>query len=237
MLTNGAGTLIRRSGRLIFKCVLAVITAIGLYAMAAVALGVTAVNKDFSQKDGIVSIYVRGNGVHSDIVVPVLNYVHDWRGEFQHLDPTESAPFISFSWGDRGFYLETPRWRDVRASIAFTALSGLGNTLMRVEFAGPPETKYGDVVVRLSEAQYRRLVERIRTSFRRGPDGRSFPVDIPYNRGRSHYFEAIGSYSLLHTCNDWTRATLTAAGVRMPVWSPFYSAIFHQLRQIPAQQQ
>lgn len=237
MLMRGAGILIRRSGRLVLLCVLVFLTAIGLYALAAVALGLTAVNKDFSQADATVAIYVRGNGVHSDVVVPVLNYLHDWRSEFQHLDPTESAPFISFSWGDRGFYLETPRWRDLRASVAFTALSGLGDSLMRVEFAGPPATRTGDVVVRLSAAQYRRLVEHIRASFQRGPDGRAIPVAVPLDPAGSYYFEAFGSYSLLHTCNDWTRATLTAAGVRMPVWSPFYPAIFHQLRQIPTQQQ
>jgi uncharacterized protein (TIGR02117 family) len=233
MLTRDAGFFVKRSGRFAFRCVLALLMAVAVYAAAAVVLGLIPVNADFRQDNAAVAVYVRGNGVHTDIVVPVVNVYHDWRGEFQHLDPTTSVPFISFSWGDRGFYLETPRWRDLRASIALTAMSGLGRAVMRVEFSDPSASEYGDVVVLLSDAQYRRLVEHIRASFRRHSDDRLLAVPTPQYASGSFYFEAVGRYSLLHTCNDWARRALTAAGVRMPVWSPFYPAIFHQLRQIP----
>ena len=210
--------------------------AAGSYAVAAIILGLIPVNTDFRESDPGVAIYVRGNGVHTDIVVPSVTPFHDWQDEFPQPFAAAPAPFISFSWGDRGFYLETPRWRDLRASIALTALSGRGKAVMRVEAAGLPMTEYGDVVVQLSETQYRRLVAHIRYSFQRNSEGRVLPMPIPYNPGGSTYFEAVGSYSLLHTCNDWTRNALTDAGVRMPAWSPFYPAIFHQLRQISPQQ-
>ena len=237
MLMRAAGILLAQSRRFAARSALALLVATGLYAVAALILGLIAVNRNFRASDPAVAIYVRGNGVHTDIVVPFVNSFHDWKEEFQPVDPTASVAFISFSWGDRGFYLETPRWRDLRASIAFIALTGLGKAAMRVELAGPPLTHLGDVVVQLSKTQYRRLVASIRSSFQRGGDGRILPMPTPPNTGRSSYFEATGSYSLLHTCNDWTRETLTAAGVRMPIWSPFYPAIFHQLRQIRVQQQ
>lgn len=236
MLTRAAEILPPRSRTLISRCAWGLLIAVGSYAVAAIILGLIPVNRDFREADPGVAIYVRGNGVHADIVVPSATSLHDWQDEFPHPGATTSAPFISFSWGDRGFYLETPRWRDLRASIAFTALSGLGKAVMRVQFAGPPMTEHGDVVVQLSETQYRRLVAHIRYSFQRNSEGRLLPVAVPLNPRGSFYFEAVGSYSLLHTCNDWTRNALTDAGVRMPAWSPFYPAIFHQLRQISPQQ-
>jgi uncharacterized protein (TIGR02117 family) len=107
---------------------------------------------------------------------------------------------------------------------------------MRVELAGVPMPEFGDVVVRLSQTQYSRLVAHIRYSFQRNSEGRLLPVSTQYDSGSSSYYEAVGSYSLLHRCNDWTRTTLTDAGLRMPLWSPFHPAIFYQLRQISAQQ-
>jgi uncharacterized protein (TIGR02117 family) len=171
--------------------------------------------------------------VHADIVVPHIHRVHDWRSE---IPQDESAPwrrYVAFSWGDRGFFQDTPRWRDLRAAIAFVALTGLGKAAMRVEFTDTPRLNDGDTALRVSDDQYRRLVQSIRASFLRDGNGRIQPMPTPPHAVGSLYFEATGSYSLLRTCNDWTRATLTDAGVRMPAWSPFYEAIFYQLRQIP----
>ncbi len=34
------------------------------------------------------------------------------------------------------------------------------------------------------------------------------------------------------TSNEWVRRGLTVAGVRTPVWAPFDSALFFQLRSL-----
>ena len=214
------------------------LAAIAFYAGVAVVLGLIAVNTDFRKSDAGIPIYIRGNGVHTDIVVPWYNNAHDWSGEFPQRNAANTMPFISFSWGDRGFYMETPTWGDLRASVAAVALTGLGRTTMRVEFAGLPMTDFGDVILRLPLPQYRQLVDTIRASFQRDANGRPIAMPTPqYALGQSFYYEAFGSYSIFSTCNDWTRKTLTAAGIRMPVWSPFYPAIFYQLRHIPSAQQ
>ena len=215
-----------------FRLLLGVLSAPLLYAASAVALGLVAVNTDFRQSDTGVAIYVRGNGVHTDIVVPHIHLFHDWRSEFPQGENALWRRYISFSWGDRGFFQETPRWRDLRASVAFVALSGLGRSAMRVEFTNTPILSDRDVAIRLSETQYRRLVQSIRKSFQRDTKGSPLPMPTPSYAVGSLYFEATGSYSLLHTCNDWTRVKLTEAGVRMPVWAPFYPAIFYQLGKV-----
>lgn len=225
---------VRRAFKFAIWPLAGVLAAAVLYAGAATVLGLIAVNTDFREPDAGVPVYVRSNGVHTDIVVPWHNHVHDWRAEFPQANPADLSPFISFGWGDRRLYLETPTWGHLRASVAITAISGLGRSTMRVEFAGLPMTDFGDVILRLPAPHYRRLVETIRASFQRDPDGRTIPTPTPaYAVGHSLYYEAHGSYSLFSTCNDWTRKTLTRAGIRAPLWSPFYTAIFHQLRQIP----
>ena len=39
-------------------------------------------------------------------------------------------------------------------------------------------------------------------------------------------------YTFWMTSNEWVRRGLTAAGVRTPVWAPFDSALFFQLRSL-----
>jgi uncharacterized protein (TIGR02117 family) len=232
MLLATAGAGVRRRRPLLLRCLLGVLLALGFYALGALVLALIPVNAAFRQADAGVAIYVRGNGMHTDIVVPHIHRLHDWRGEFPQDDGALWRRYVAFSWGDRGFFQETPRWADLRASVAFVALSGLGRSALRVEFTDTPMLNDGDAALRLSEEQYRRLVQSIRASFRRDGNGRPEPMPTPAYAVGPLYFEATGSYSLRRTCNDWTRARLTEAGVRMPAWAPFYPAIFYQLRKI-----
>jgi uncharacterized protein (TIGR02117 family) len=217
--------------RLAFRCLLAVLLVLLLYPSCALVLGLIPVNTAFRQDEAGVAIYVRGNGVHTDIVVPHIHRLHDWRSELPQDESGLWRRYVAFSWGDRGFFQETPRWADLRASVAFVALSGIGRSAMRVEFTDTPILSDGDTTLRISEAQYRQLVQSIRASFQRDSNGRPLPMPTPPYAKGPLYFQAKDSYSLLRTCNDWTRARLTEAGVRMPVWAPFYPAIFYQLGQ------
>jgi uncharacterized protein (TIGR02117 family) len=211
---------------------LALLFVLLLYPLCALVLGLIPVNSAFRQDEAGVAIYVRGNGVHTDIVVPHIHRLHDWRSEFPQDESGLWRRYVAFSWGDRGFFQETPRWADLRTSVAFVALSGIGRSAMRVEFTDTPILNDADATLRIPEVQYRQLVQSIRASFQRDASGRPVPMPTPAYAKGPLYFEALGSYSLLRTCNDWTRARLREAGVRMPVWAPFYPAIFYQLGQV-----
>jgi len=61
----------------------------------------------------VVKAYVYTSGVHTDLVVPVRAQGVDWSLAFpaQHFgEPPRDASFIAIGWGDREFYLDTPRW-------------------------------------------------------------------------------------------------------------------------------
>ena len=81
-----------------------------VYFLMSVVLSNIPINRDFRQEDGV-KIYIRSNGVHTDFVLPVETPEIDWRERFPFQNfrrPDRSATHISFGWGDRGFYLETP---------------------------------------------------------------------------------------------------------------------------------
>ena len=92
-------------------------------------------NADHQSKD--VSIYIKTNGVHTDIIVPVKNEIKNWSSQikFENTKSKDStAEYLAFGWGDKGFYLDTPEWSDLKASTAFKAAFALGNSAMHTTF-------------------------------------------------------------------------------------------------------
>lgn len=206
----------------------------GVYLLAAVVLGAWPVNRGFVDAVDGVTIYVRTNGVHAEIVVPTRTDEVDWSLDhppqhFRRLDAP--LPWIAFGWGDRDFYLNTPTWRELRLRTALVALSGLGHGAMHVEYLDRPEA-YAAQPVRIGVAQYRRLVAYLRASFRRDADGRPLRIDAPGYFDTDAFYEAIPVYTFWYTCNEWVRRGLAEAGVRTAAWAPFDIAIFRQLRAI-----
>src|SRR5690606_31390134 len=109
-----------------------------IYLLIATGAAYIPVNKDQSQhKDQNLSIYIVTNGVHTDIVVPYFNEVYDWRTYLNpQLTPGKrtSAQWVGFGWGDKGFYLQTPEWKDLKASVAFKATFALSESAMHVTY-------------------------------------------------------------------------------------------------------
>jgi uncharacterized protein (TIGR02117 family) len=103
---------------------------------------------------------------------------------------------------------------------------------MHVEYIRSPDI-YRGREVRLSPAQYARLVDYIRASFAR--DAKDAPprrLADPGYFDTDAFYAAVPRYAFWFTCNDWVRRGLAAAGVRAPLWSPFDTAIFFQLDRL-----
>lgn len=209
----------------------AVLLLLALYAVAALALAVLPRNAGFVETHDGIPVYVRTNGVHAEFIVPTRQGEVDWSAEFPagHMralaGPTD---WIAFGWGDRGFMVSTPTWSDLHPTTAVVALSGLGEGAMHVEYVETP-TAYKARRVRLSAAEYERLVSYIRASFVRDPDGRPRQIDAPGYFDTDAFYEAVPSYTFWYTCNEWTRRALFNAGVRTATWAPFDTAIMIHL--------
>lgn len=204
-----------------------------LYLFVAIFLGLVPANVAFRQAtEGGVQIYVRSNGVHTDIVMPRVNAEADWR---PYADPANvrdprwgAADHVSVGYGNREFYLNTPTWGDLTVGTTVRALAGAGGPVLHVELVHQPRPETWQRPLRLSSDQYRRIAGFIRSSFRHDADGA--PVHVPGGYGDADtFYEGEGPSNLFYTCNVWTGAALRAGGVRMGLWTPFAQSVMWRL--------
>ncbi|MBV8464370.1 MAG: TIGR02117 family protein [Burkholderiales bacterium] len=209
----------------------AIVLPLFVYVLAALFLGWLPVNRDFRQRADGVDIYVRSNGVHTDIVLPVQSTARDWRGSLE-VPGLATAPYIAFGWGDRAFYLETKEWADLRLGNALRAVAGLDSSVMHISSEGRPRESADTVRVRISGAQLAALTAAIDARLVHDGQGRASAIAGAHYGGNDAFFPAQGRYSMFMTCNEWVRATLSSAGIRTAVWAPFSTAVLYQLRQV-----
>src|SRR6478735_3529358 len=113
------------------------VVCLSIYALAVYTFPLIKVNTNFRNSETGIKLFVISNGVHTDIVLPVKTACKDWttlfpRDKFSLSD--SSYNYISFGWGDKGFYLNTPNWSDLKISTAFKAAFGLSETAMHVSY-------------------------------------------------------------------------------------------------------
>ena len=197
------------------------------------------VNTDFSSEneDGI-AIYVLSNGVHTDLVLPSKHALKDWNAFFRETfekTNVREGKFTAFGWGDKGFYLETPTWADLKFSTAMKAMFFLGESAMHVSFYDTMhEHEYCKKIV-LSKVAYMRLCAYIHESFKTANDKFLLIPGASYGHN-DVFFEAQGSYSFAYTCNSWTNEGLKKAGVRTSLWTLFDKPILHHCEKISVSQ-
>ncbi|HEX7783491.1 MAG TPA: TIGR02117 family protein [Sphingobium sp.] len=163
-----------------------------------------------------VTIYVYSNGVHTGLVLPAANPLHDWRTRVRAddlADPRRAGAWLLFGWGQRDFYLNTPHWSDVKLSTVFPAMIGSDRTLMHIDHLQRVWTGTDLRPVVLTPLQYRALTHAIETDFAPGTAIKGYGAD-------DVFYPAHGRYSAVVTCNEWTGAKLRAVGVRIGIWTP-----------------
>jgi uncharacterized protein (TIGR02117 family) len=207
-----------------------------LYAGMSWLLPHIAVNKDACQKGpDDITIYIKSNGVHTDIVVPVKNEFMDWNKVIKISD-TDSKDttfqYASMGWGDKGFYLETPQWSDLKASTAFKAMFHLGTSAMHITFYKTISTGELCKAIKISNAEYIKLVSFLKNSFTYDEQGNTINI-ITHNDGYGTddaFYESPAVYDLFHTCNTWANNALKACDQRACLWTPLDKGIFYQYR-------
>lgn len=125
----------RRLFRVLFKTILWFIGTIGVYLVLAVILSKIVINSKVGESQEGLDIYIITNGVHTDLILPYKNDLHDWTPFVKSIDTKSGSPtsqYVSFGWGDKGFYLETKTWADLKFSTAFNALFYLRECNARV---------------------------------------------------------------------------------------------------------
>jgi uncharacterized protein (TIGR02117 family) len=178
------------------------------------------INPNYQQKGDLKEVYVKSNGVHVDIVIPI-DHKFDW-GDWIGMENFNSkhAKYLSVGWGDKGFYVDTPEWSDLKFSTAFRALFLNTQTLMHVTVMDKPELNSKCKSLKIDSEQYRLMIDAIKERFVKDENGK--PVIIPgvgYTPD-DNFYEAHGSYSMFVTCNVWTNNVLKRMKVKTVLWAP-----------------
>ncbi len=180
-------------------------------------------NAEWTEASDGVEIMVGDNGVHTELVLPLVTPDKDWRADFPaaHV-PVADAPYthVAVGWGEREFYLNTPTWADFRISTGVRAMTG-GDPLIHVAHYIRPAPGPDNRPLRLTREQYRRLVARIEAAL--APEGQR--TRYPGYDVHDVFYTAQGRYDWRNTCNQWTGDTLAAAGVKMGRWTPFSGGV------------
>lgn len=222
------GKKLKRIARFTGRLLIGILAFIVVYVLVVLITSNITVNPN-PEKSDEVSIYINTNGVHTDIVVPVKNEVKDWSKDilYSHTKSRDSImKYLAFGWGDRGFYLDTPEWSDLKAGTAAKAAFYLGTSAMHTRYYSDIHEDDECVKIDISKKDYESLVQYITESFKLD---NSQKVQWIANRSYGAYdafYEGTGGYSLFYTCNTWANNALKAANQKAALWTVYDGGIF-----------
>ena len=217
-----------------FRFFLGLISFILLYLLFAWLLPFWKVNSSYTHAQEGIEIYVQSNGVHTDIIVPVHHPLYNWSAflNTSHcLVPQDNASYISFGWGDKGFYLDTPTWSDLTFSTAYKAAFGLSTSAMHVTwFEQSPTVSESVKKIVVTEQEYRQLCAYIRESFQTYNNQPLHIHTTAHYGNNDAFYDAHRTYSFVFTCNTWANSALKKSGQKAALWTPFDKGIFYHYR-------
>jgi uncharacterized protein (TIGR02117 family) len=214
----------------------AVVGVAAAYVAVAVAVSRITVPKQPTDEVADIPVFLYSNGVHTDLVMPVKTNLIDWSLQVRYAhtlanDPT--YPYVGIGWGDKGFYLDTPTWADLKVSTALRAAFWLSSSAMHATFYREADLATGDdcIALRLTHSQYAQLVAYIQASFRHDAAGQ-VELIFGHSYGRDDaFYEAHRVYSIFYTCNTWANNGLKISGQKACLWTPMESSIMRLYRQ------
>ena len=205
--------------RRVFRRVTRVIVCLVLFYPVVNLIGLIPVNNNFESTPNGVEVFITSSAVHADLVMPLRHEAIDWRERFPaecFSGNTNGATHVAIGWGDKGFYLETPTWADLRFSTACRALLWPSDSCMHVVLTGKEYLGEDARSVVMSMEEYQQLVDFIQSSFRVDDDGANIQIEGVAYATNDAFFEAFGSYHCVNTCNSWVGRAMRSAGIRTP---------------------
>jgi len=176
------------------------------------------------------TIYIRTNGVHTDLVFPYVSETFDW-SRYLHTNDTPSQiqhpSWVALGWGDKGFYLNTPEWKDLKFNTAFRAVTGLSESAMHVTYYRQMVENENCVAIRISRENYLKMCQYVADTFDQ-KDNQFRLIETNQNYGQNDvFYEAKGSYHLFKTCNTWANNVLKSENQKAALFTLFDFGIFY----------
>jgi len=225
--------MLKRLLKILFKTILGIILFLLVVATSAYVCSRITIDKEAGQPEEI-TIYIKTNGVHTDIVMPARNDQMDWTQQIKYSNTPgadSSYHYVAMGWGDKGFYLQTPTWADLKFSVAFKAATGLSSTAIHATYYRELTENESCKKIVISKAQYGRLIQFVRSSLKTDPSAHFININTHANYGPTDaFYEAHGHYCMFYTCNTWANSALKHCGQKCCLWTLFDTGIFLKYR-------
>ena len=211
-----------------------IVFAVLYFATDSVLSRISADKPDKEGKPKNITVYVLSNDVHTDIVLPIRNELQDWAEVFpieNNKGKDLNHQYVSIGWGDKGFYLNTPEWKDLTLKTALVAGLGIGETALHVTYYKQMVENDLCYKVQIDSNQYNVLKNYILNSLDMDKDGKPILIETNAQYGPDDaFYEAKGAYSLFYSCNTWSNAALKKANMPSGVWTVFDKGILRHYR-------
>ena len=192
----------------------------GIYMAAALIGSHIPANNDWTQPTEGVDIFVETNGVHVSLIVPMAAAGEDLSDLIrpEHLqNRTLYGTHAMIGWGHGRVYRNARTWGDVRSGDIASAIVGSDFTTLHVYHLINPQSLPHRKTLRVSNTQYRSIISQIRATFRLNNQGES--IAHRAYAADNLFYDSVGHYSAINTCNNWTGSVLRNAGVRIGIWT------------------
>jgi uncharacterized protein (TIGR02117 family) len=193
---------------------------IGCYFASALIGSLIPANSDWKEPQNGVPIFVETNGVHVSLILPMAAAGQDLSDLIrpEHLaNPDLYGTHAMIGWGHGAVYRNAETWADVRSGDIASAILGSDDTTLHIYHLVNPQPTRIRKGFRVTEAQYRTIVAEVRAGFKlTNGQSNAYPAYGPNNL----FYDSVGRYSAINTCNEWTAHVLREAGVKVGVWTP-----------------
>lgn len=168
------------------------------------------------------TVYISYGQLHSDIIIDLTNLSKRWKEKLpSHL--LQHQGYLSFGWGDKEFYLNTPTWDDLKIHSALKALFINSPSVVHIKYYKELSYFQNMKKISLSTKQLKHLEEGIFKSV-------DFTSQHYKGYGRNDiFYSSPYQYNIFMTCNTWTGKQLREANVSVSYWTPFSYNVIHSL--------
>ncbi len=169
-------------------------------------------------------IHILYSSMHSDIVLNIKSMHNKKLKKKLRTFINKREGYLSFGWGDKETYLNTPTWNDIKISTSIKALFINTPSLMHVSYIYNIKKYQNIKKIKMSKEQLAILEQSILKSF----NLEAFTQYQGYGRD-DFFYTSIYNYNLFNTCNTWTGDRLREANVSMSYWTPLSSNVIDSL--------
>lgn len=224
--------MIKKVLKYLIRSIFIFVAFIGLYLLTAYTCQYLTTNDGYKNPEEGIEVFLISNGVHTDICLPIDTTNSVWRNYFnpnQFKGLVNQPKYISFGWGDKGFYLDTPTWDDLTMKTALKAALLPSATALHVTYKlQQPELSENVKSFMVNKVSLKKIANYIKAHIKIKNE-QSILIDCcRYPGVFDNFYEAKGSYHVFKTCNVWTNNAIKKAGVKTSIWTPFSSAILKQ---------